>query len=190
MTDDTKRPDDDRSGDDSTSERGRPSSPLGGLFQGLADLADRLGDLAEQGQDTVRRFEMPGGGEAVFGLRVRTMREEGGRTRVDAEPFGHVRRTDEDTGAVTVEEVREPVVDVFDEAETASRVLVVAEMPGISAADVTLDATGDVLTLTAEAGTRRYRKELLLPHAVDADAADVRANNGLVEVRLPVAPQG
>jgi HSP20 family protein len=118
------------------------------------------------------------------------MREEGGRTRVDAEPFGHVRRTDEDTGAVTVEEVREPVVDVFDEAETASRVLVVAEMPGISAADVTLDATGDVLTLTAEAGTRRYRKELLLPHAVDADAADVRANNGLVEVRLPVAPQG
>ncbi len=59
-----------------------------------------------------------------------------------------------------VQEVREPVVDIFEEED---HVLVVAEMPGVSPEDVKITVEDDLLTISAERGDKKYRKEVLLP---------------------------
>ena len=77
------------------------------------------------------------------------------------EPFGNIGR-DKDTGQSVVSEIREPVVDVFEEAD---HVLVVAEMAGIGSGDVHVEVRDDVLIISAEKGDKKYRKEVLLPRS-------------------------
>lgn len=158
------------------------SSGLGGIFQELNNLVDRLGSLAEEGGEisrTTRFGDEDGDLSGVFGIHVRTGISREGRRETTVEPFGNV-RADEDADDVVVEETREPVVDVYDEEE---HLLVIAEMPGVAADDVTIALDGDVMTLAAETAARRYRKELLLPRAPTGDPT-VRANNGIVDIRL------
>ena len=75
------------------------------------------------------------------------------------EPFGNIRR-DQESGRTVVQEVSEPVVDVFEESD---HVLVVAEMPGVGPEDVKIEVEDDLLTISAENGDKKYRKEVLLP---------------------------
>ena len=79
-----------------------------------------------------------------------------------------------------VQEVREPAVDVFEESD---HTLIVAEMPGIGAEDVRLDVNGDLLTMTAERGDKKYRKEILLPASFLREKMQVSCTNGVVEIR-------
>jgi len=79
-----------------------------------------------------------------------------------------------------VQEVREPVVDVFEED---NHVLVVAEMPGVAKADVQITVEDDVLTFTAERGDKKYRKEVLLPASCAKEKIEVACNNGVVEIK-------
>ena len=74
------------------------------------------------------------------------------------------------TGQPVVEEIREPVVDLFEEKD---HLLIVAEMPGISAADVQLEVKDDVLTIMAAKGDKKYRKEVLLPGSYPKENAPV-----------------
>jgi len=76
--------------------------------------------------------------------------------------------------------VREPVVDVFEEED---HVLVVAEMPGISAEDVQLLVEDDLLTISAERGDKKYRKEVLLPAGFAREKMQVSCNNGVIEIK-------
>jgi HSP20 family protein len=78
-----------------------------------------------------------------------------------------------------VEEVREPAVDLFVEKD---HVLIVAEMPGISATDVKLAVKDDVLTITAEKGDKKYRKEVLLPGVYAKSKMRWVCNNGVVKI--------
>ena len=114
---------------------GGEESGFGGVFKGLADLIEKLGDLADKGEALKK-----GEGElhhrdvkGVYGFSVKVGLGEKGDKEVKVEPFGNIRQ-DEKSGDTVVQEVREPVVDVFEEED---HVLVVAEMPGISAEDVT-----------------------------------------------------
>ena len=52
------------------------------------------------------------------------------------------------------------MVDVFEEED---HLLVLAELPGIGKDDIKVDLKDDVLTITAERGDKKYRKEVLLP---------------------------
>ena len=157
---------------------------LGGVFKELNTLVDRLGKLAQEGGEfkrTARFGDDDGDGPSgVFGIHVRTGI---GREGVSVEPFGNVRMGEDETddaGDVVVDDVREPMVDVYDEDD---HILVVAEMPGVGPDNLTVQTEGDVMTLEAETDRQRYRKELLLPRTVDPDSVTVRANNGIVEVR-------
>lgn len=101
------------------------------------------------------------------------------------ERFGNVRDTR--MGAV-VEEVREPMVDVFDED---NEVVVVAEIPGVEANDLQLEVRDDILLLAASHGDRKYSKEVLLPCAVQPDTIKSSYHNGVAEIRLAkAAPKG
>lgn len=157
-----------------------PGSSLGGLFKGLADLVEKLGDLAEKGEELRRTGEFGGKDvKGVYGFTVKMGLGEQGRRGIKVEPFGNIRR-DAKSGKTVVQEIREPVVDIFEEQE---HTLVVAELPGISTEDVRLEVKDDVLTLYAARGDKRYRKEVLLPRSYPREKMTVTCNNGILEIK-------
>jgi len=152
---------------------------LGGIFKGLGEFINLVSDMAEAGESEATRtgeFKVKGLGDrgrGVYGFSVRT--GIGGTPQV--ERFGNIRSTEE--GPV-VDEVREPLVDVFDEGET---VLVVAELPGVAEDEITIDVKDDVLTFET-AGEKKYSKEVVLPCPVDAATMKKAHKNGVLELRL------
>ena len=154
---------------------------LGGILKGLGGLVEKLGELAEAGGELSKSGEIHGlgpgrGAKGVYGFTVKVgLGGEG----VKVEPFGNIRR-DEESGRPVVQEVTEPAADVFEESD---HTLVVAEMPGIGAEDVRLEVTDDLLTITAERGKKKYRKEVLLPGSFPREKMQVSCTNGVLEIR-------
>jgi HSP20 family protein len=155
---------------------------FGGLFKGLGDFIDLLGEMIETGEEEVTHtgeFHIKGLGEkarGVYGFSVRT--GIGGIPRV--ERFGNIRTTEE--GPV-VAEVREPLVDLFDEEQ---EIVIVAELPGVAEDEVHIEIEDDILSLETT-GERKYAKEILLPEPVDAATLQKAYKNGILELRLKKA---
>ena len=151
---------------------------VGGLFKGLGNLFDLVSKMVEEGKEEYTRsgeVEALGGKvKGVYGFSVRM--GVGGKPVI--EQFGNIQTTEK--GAVVVE-VREPLVDVFDEGD---RLVVIAELPGVEAEDIHIEVKGDILELTAETKDRKYSKEILLPSPVDADAIESSCRNGILEIKL------
>ncbi len=151
---------------------------LGGIFGTLGSFLDLLSDMVEKGEtEVVREGEMGGrkGMKAVYGFSVRL----GGEGEPRVESFGNVKRQ-KGKGPV-VEEVREPIVDVFDEKEA---VIVVAELPGVNEKDITVDLRDDVLAIGAETGEQKYYKEILLEVPVTPEGLTRSYRNGILEIRI------
>lgn len=143
----------------------------GHVLDGIRGLIDGLQKLAETAQDM--RGEMGGqDGKIVFGCSIRTA--DGA-----VQSFGTPAR-----GAAP--EAREPLTDVMEEADA---ILVVAEVPGLDPAQLSLSVTDGALLI--EGGGRvRYRRRVALPAAVDAARLTQACRNGILEVRLPRAGAG
>jgi HSP20 family protein len=152
---------------------------FGGIMKGLGDLVEKLGELAEKGEELSKTGEIQGkkGVKGVYGFTVKVGLGDQG---IKVEPFGNV-RTDKTTGQAEVQEIREPMVDIFEEK---GFVLVVAEMPGIGPKDVRIDLRDDVLAISAARGDKKYKKEILLPGNFSPEKMTVSCNNGVVEVKL------
>jgi HSP20 family protein len=153
---------------------------LGGLLDGLREMAEKLGRMAsEAGGDTAsgeREIDLGGGGRMVFGYSLRT-----GLDAARAEPFGHV---PERGAKPTPDTARQPIVDVFEEAES---IVVVAEIPGASESGIACRMEGGDLLIEAS-GARSYRKRLTLPGAVDPASLRSSLRNGILEITLRRAP--
>ncbi|MGA2663791.1 MAG: archaeal heat shock protein Hsp20 [Nitrososphaerales archaeon] len=93
--------------------------------------------------------------------------------------FGNVKRGDAPLKGLTNE--REPLVDVV---EGDKQVRIIAEVPGATKQDVDVSVRDGVLTITAEAGERRYRKDLPLPESAVVEGARSSFNNGILEITL------
>jgi HSP20 family protein len=155
---------------------------LGGIFKGIGSLIDLASKLAEEAPDGVVKEGQIGddkGLKAVYGFSVKM--GKGGRPTV--QQFGNVKERPQ--GPV-VDEVREPMVDTFDEGDF---ILVVAEMPGVNESDVKCEVEGDILILSGETGDRKYYKELLLPASIDEEKTSLSSNNGILEIKLWKAKQ-
>ncbi len=159
---------------------------LGGMFRGLTDFVEAVGKLAEAGGDPVERrgeFRVKGLGDearGVYGFSIRSG-IAGGKPRV--EPFGNVHTSDD---GLVVDDVREPLVDVFEEDE---EIVITAELPGVAEEAISVRFDGDVVVIETS-GDRRYAKETLLPTPV-GDDADIQQsyNNGVLEIRVRKGPQ-
>ncbi len=155
---------------------------LGGIFKGMGDFFELISEMVEQGEPEVSRtgeFTVKGLGDrakGVYGFTIRT--GLGGMPTV--ERFGNIRSTEE---GPLVDEVREPMVDVFDEGES---VLVVAELPGVAEEEIAVEVRDDVLSLETK-GDRKYAKEVLLPCRVEAATMKKAHKNGVLELRLSKA---
>ena len=164
----------------------KPEPAGGGFFSGLGTLIEQLGKLAEQAEQAggvvTKTGEFNVGSDkrlkGVYGFSVKSaLGEQGG---VKIEPFGNIRR-DEEGKLVEVHQIREPMVDVFDETD---HLLIIAEVPGIMQEDVRLELQDDILIFSAEKGDSKYRKELLLPASFSSDQMSFTCRNGLLEVRI------
>lgn len=151
---------------------------FGGLFQGIGNLIDLVSRLEEEGQEEAQRegeFTSPSGKvKAVYGLSVRT--GPGGKPTVES--FGNVRKT---AKGPVVEEERQPLVDIFDEED---HVLVIVELPGVEEEHISTKVNGDILTLSAANGERKYYKEVVLPSDVDSNSVRSKYKNGVLEIRI------
>ena len=154
---------------------------LGGIFKGLGGIIESISKLGSELEDTVtREGEIKGLGDKVrghYGFSVSTM----GGGKVKVEPFGNIRKTEK--GAV-VEEVREPLVDIFDEEKEFK---VIAELPGVKEEEVKVELSGDILTISAEGKPRKYHKEILLPSKVKPKAMASSFKNGILEITFAKA---
>lgn len=166
---------------------------LGGLFDGIEKLIDLAGEVKEAGGEIRKEGEIDlshlsttkqggsadlfGGKEGmkgVFGFSVKTA--VGGKPVV--ERFGNIKKTPK--GPV-VEEIREPMTDVFDEKEGMK---VYAEMPGVNREDIKLDLKEDILDISAQTGEKKYHKEVLLPAKVKKETLESSYRNGILEVKI------
>lgn len=171
-----------------TKKQGKGSSSktagsLGGLLGGLGDLVERLAELAEKGEELSKiggiNLKHTGTGKDLKGVYGVSFKVGIGGQGVKVEPFGNVRK-DHTTGESVVQEIHEPIVDLFDEED---HVLVIAEMPGIDAEDVEVAIKDDILTLSARTEDRQYFKEVLLPGDFREENVTVSSRNGIVKIR-------
>ena len=156
-----------------------------GFFSSLGTLLEQLGELAEKGGELRREGTLGGSGpddkvRGVYGFNIKVGLGDKGDKGIKVEPFGNVRK-DEETGRAVVQEVREPMVDVFEEPD---RVLVVAEMPGVGDEDVQVELKDDILAISATKGEKKYRKEVLLPQSFTPAQMTHTCRNGVLEVAL------
>jgi HSP20 family protein len=152
---------------------------LGNIFENLGKLVDFAEKLKEAGDEIKKEgeFTLPGKKEVkgVYGFSVRMGLDRNGVSRPVVEPFGNIKKTPK--GAV-VDEVREPLVDVFDEPDG---IHIVAEMPGIDDGEIDCEVKGDVVILN---GGKRYSKEIVLSAPVDTEPLERNYKNGVFELKL------
>lgn len=155
------------------------------LLEGLDMFTELVSRALQHGSaELSRSLQVPlgsgrtgaGGQSAVMdlGLRTRALDASAGSDGA-AKPLGG-------KVAAVPPRIREPLVDMFDEG---AEIVVAAEVPGCSIADVqvAVDADGRGLTITTS-GTRGYRRHLALPALVNPDWMEKACNNGMLEVRL------
>lgn len=157
---------------------------LDSLFTGLGNLIEQLNAAAESAEagETSRSgtFRIKGLGDqaqGVFGVSIRT--GIGGAPRV--ERFGNIHTAGPEP---VVSEVREPLVDLFDEQ---GEIVLVAELPGVAEAEIVVTISGDLLALETS-GERRFAREVLLPHPVAPESLRQTYRNGILELRLQKQP--
>ena len=177
------------------SERDRSAAPAtdraalageGGIrlfFEKLAEAAQALGQAGAQAarHDGELPFNLGGKqGRAVFGYAVRM-----GLDGLRAEPFGDLlpatsgrphAAAAKPAGAAP----RAPIVDVFAELD---EIRVVAELPGVAAADAVCTLDGTCLHIETH-GAVKYRKTIDLPSPVDPGSLRQSCCNGILDVRL------
>lgn len=153
---------------------------LGGLFRGLGDAVDMIDKLVEAGKKHAEHqgeFDVKGLGDkvrGVYGFSIKT--GIGGDRSTRVEPFGNVHSSKE---GIVVDEVREPLVDVFDEGK---EIVVTAELPGARESEITVELDGDVLAIKSQ-GERHYAKDVPLPSKIDGKSLQKKYNNGILEIR-------
>lgn len=128
---------------------------VGDVLKGLGSFIEIVSEMEKKGEEKVERtgeINIPGG-RAMYGYSIKI----GGLGPVIEHVGNIVRETEK--GPV-VEELREPFVDIFEEAENME---VIAELPGIEEKDIAYEIKGDVLFLKASGDGRKYSKEVLLP---------------------------
>ncbi|OHE23954.1 MAG: heat-shock protein [Syntrophus sp. GWC2_56_31] len=156
-------------------------------MSGLTDIAEKLNEISEKGETVAKKgeFTFPskeGGVKGVYGFSLKT--GLGGKgDAIKVEPFGNIRK-DKKTGEAVVQEIHEPLMDVFEDEKATT---LIAEMPGVGRDDIKIDVRDDVLTISAKKGAKKYRKEVLLSHSPAKERIKVTCNNGIVTIRCEKA---
>lgn len=155
---------------------------LGGILKGIGEFVELASKLAEEGQTEMKRtgeitFDKAKKLRGMYGFSVRIGR--GGKPVIDK--FGTLKpEVRPKELKPVVGEVREPLVDIFDEKD---EIIVVAELPGVEEKDIKSEVKEDKIKISAEAKDRKYFKELELPAKVEEKFSS-SYKNGVLELKL------
>ena len=153
---------------------------LGGVFKGLGDFVEKLSDLAEKGKEFQQTGEIKGLNKNLSGLFGISIKVGGlGTDKIKVEPFGNIHK--DKKGEAVVDEVREPLTDIFEESD---HTMIVAEMPGVEEKDIRIDLKDDILQISAETREKKYHKEILLKESFTKDKMARTYKNGILEIKL------
>ena len=152
---------------------------FGGLFGGIEKIIELAEKAEKAGGELRKEWELRGGSKerpmaGIYGFSIRTGL---GKERSRIQTFGNIKRTKQGPRVV---EVREPLVDVFDEKDSIG---VIAELPGVQENEIKLEVKVDVLNLETK-GAKKYAKEILLPAKVDDASKATSFKNGILEVKF------
>lgn len=155
---------------------------LGGIFKGIGSLIDLAAKLQQEGKSEISRTGEikglgPKGAKGVYGFSIKLGGLAGESPQV--ETFGNIKK--DEKGAPVVDEVREPLVDLFDEAD---KIVIIAEIPGVEEEKMKIEVKDDILELTAEDSDKKYHKEILLPSKVKKESLRSTYKNGVLEIIL------
>jgi HSP20 family protein len=157
---------------------GQGKISFGGLFQGIGNVIDAVAKSIEEDKGEFKRegtFSSPSGRvKAVYGISVKT--SLAGVPLVES--FGNVRST---SGGPKPEEVREPLVDMFDEQ---NHLIVLIEIPGVEEEQIRTNISGNTLTLSTEGGERKYYKEIALPNDIETSTMESSYKNGVLRMKF------
>ncbi|SMC71134.1 HSP20 family protein [Desulfocicer vacuolatum DSM 3385] len=148
-------------------------------FDGVLTFLEKLGELAEKGEQLSKTISFEGKDNNIKGVYGFSMKMGLGSDKPEVQPFGNIRK-DEKSGESFVHEVREPLVDIFEEKD---HILVVAEMPGTSLEDIKVNVHEDLLEIDASKGDKKYKKEVLLPRSFSREKMKISCNNGILEIK-------
>lgn len=154
------------------------------IFSDLGrDFSRLMQKLAEKGEEFRKRLE-EGQGIDIGGLE--DLFRSFGFESVDVEfKTEGGKRTVSTTKEKAPLKVREPVVDVFDEAD---EVLIYVELPGVKQEDIEIQMSGRTLRVEAEHADGRYRKTIQIPESAKG-MPSYSYKNGILKVRFSKRPE-
>ena len=152
---------------------------LGGILKGLGDLVEKLGDLAKTGEQLSQMGEIHGPGKELKGIYGFTVKvglgdDRPARRAVRQHPQGPEIRAHRGAGSPRTGcrrlRGRRPRAGGGRDAwhQRGRRANYVED---------------DLLTISAERGDKKYRKEVLLPGSCVREKIQVTCNNGVVEIK-------
>jgi len=164
----------------------RSSTGLDGLFRELRSLIDRLGTESEVADiNKTTRFGSKDGVDGIASVQVRTI--IGGSDAPDSASaaVSDVRdasaKNDKAEHNESVRPAREPNVEILDDS---GRIILIAEMPGVSEAAVSCIVDGDTVRLEGIGPRARYVTVRRLPRSMADAKVEIRALHGVVEVTI------
>jgi len=108
-------------------------------------------------------------------------------------------------GLTALGEVAAPALDIYDIYQTPSEVVVKASLPGLKPEDVSIDITGDSLTIKGESKAeqeikkedylyqeRRYgafSRSVALPSGLKTDKSEATLEDGILTITIPKAEE-
>jgi len=93
-------------------------------------------------------------------------------------PFGNL---NPEGAPPVVRNQREPLIDVMEQND---RVIIIAELPGVTQEEINIKVTDYNVTIQVESTKRKYAKTIDLPAPVDSNSVTTSYNNGILEILL------
>lgn len=158
---------------------------LGTLSKGLGGFMDLVSDMMEEGVTEVRRGgEISGLGKRVhgmYGFKVSTMpggKHGGGKHSRGLKRTTICHRKRIDCSKITDSE---PLIEVFEEGD---HVNVIAEIPGLSEAEIKTKVKDGVLSISTDSKDKKYTKEIPLPELTDSKPVKKSYKNGILKLKF------
>jgi len=168
-------------------EKAENNPNVGGIFDGVANLIGRLGELAEKGEMLRKQGEFgdqskDAVGSYDFSVRVGSASPPT-RNSPQVKP---VNTPQKPTGPRKSEIVREAHVDILEEGR---QIVLIAEMPGVATEDIKVEVNGHELFFTGASRSIRFENKVELKQEIKQENIQVEANNGLMEIRIDLGQE-
>lgn len=99
--------------------------------------------------------------------------------------FGNVENTRQIQKTDSLQEYREPFVDVIDDKE-GNKIRIVVELPGVKKSNIKVTENEGVVQIKAENGDRKYNTDVPTGRKLDSPKSKATFTNGILELEIPI----